>query len=174
MEAPKICHDCGLRLTDGGEMHFGPASCVNALKRALLKQRAASEQLGVDITSRVLHILEQLAARPENAFTGFSVLEPGTLKPLVVPGQQVQGIIANIHRQFMKMGDWSPMAEAREQANAFAWMAGQATGLLMDVVKLHDDEMSDTRLPDEMVEKIKALMERLQQLSGHQPGPPDS
>ena len=69
------CYLCGLRTW---QAHDDPLHCIEELRVAMIKQRATAESLALDISTRFLAVLEELAAHPECGYSGYVTYNPQT------------------------------------------------------------------------------------------------
>lgn len=118
-----------------GPSHESDKDCVAALKGAMVKQREAAQNLGLDISTRILAVLEQLASDPGSGLSAYSVRDPETGKPRLVPPQQVAGVFANIRHLYERSGEWSPMRDLREALEEWRTYANELEDCLGETAK---------------------------------------
>ena len=87
-KAPEYCKVCSIILREG-DLHLDKDECIKSLQSAMIQQKEAASNLGMDLSVKFLKVLEGLA-QEESQYTG--ILE-----------------------KYQKMGDWSPMVQLRER-----------------------------------------------------------
>lgn len=158
------CYHCGLGLVPGDD-HNDPKGCIKALRNAMLKQRQAAESLAFDVSVRFLAVLEQLALNPDVGVP-YHAVDTTSGKPVEVHHQHVAGIFAAIGKMYREMGDWTPLADAKEEIGRYSFLLGVCTGLLSEIVN-----KGSLSLPKDVADRIHETIESATRLAVGQPGP---
>ena len=114
MESPTThqCEYCGITIPVE-RFHAEPKACINALRKALLRQRQIADHLSYEISVRYLAVLEELAQNPGDQ-VGFFTIGPDGTKVRHAP-QQVAGIFAAILMRYRVSCDWTPLHDAKRR-----------------------------------------------------------
>lgn len=113
---PTACWMCSLMLPEG-TTHQGPHDCIKELRRVLIRQKEISQSLAFEISVRYLAVLERLAKNP-GTDVAYVVDVPGLNLPCRIPPEKVAGIFAAILFEYQKVGNWSPLTEAKDLAQS--------------------------------------------------------
>lgn len=107
------CETCNIVLATGSQ-HRSDGECIEALKQSLEAQKKLSEGIAFTVSARLLDIIGGLCAEPDVGIP-YEVMMPGDRIPRRLVAYEVSGLFRAIKKKFEALGDWSPLAEAREE-----------------------------------------------------------
>lgn len=155
-----MCETCGLANPEGKQdKHLTPQDCIRALRSAMLKQRLAAEQIGMDMSIHFLRALEELSIDPEVGVQ-YTMWDPNAGANRVLHGQQVSGVFAAILKKYREIADFSPHQKEKEVAAYWARMAGLLAGRALEFTKKYEVDDEDKEELLELIKQTEAPPER--------------
>lgn len=153
-------------MEDGTEGHALVLDCIKELRKAMLRQKEAAALFSFEISTRFLAALEGLAHDPGIGMLRYSVHNTDTGEKTELHPQHVQGVIINILAEYKKMGDWSPLREAKNQAADYAAIGRKLLAVVDRLLDVHKESVDP-----ELRDTAERVSELARQLGVHLPGP---
>lgn len=143
-----ISCSCGLTLEDGVR-HPALIDCCHALQAALRRQREAAATLSFEVSTRYLDILTKMATEKDPC--GELAMEVG--------------------RRYIAMGDWSPLWQARHDAERFKDLSRRCLATIRTMLCI---PAIGEASPDWVAERFMMLRDLAMQLGVPLPDPAGS
>lgn len=164
-EAPNFCSRCGIPTGDEG--HPEADDCIGALRLGLKRQSQAAENLAFEVSTRLFGILEGLAHDPDIAGVRFHTHNHDTGEKLELPGQIVCGVMTALFREYQKMGNWTPLADSKQETRDMGSHAYDLMMVLKNIVEDNETLVLSRPLRDRADAAIEAAMQHGVHLHGH-------